>query len=180
MKFLALRNGQVNPLTERGPVRRARRLDAVDRGIIEALQRNGREPFRRIAATLAVSEATIRARYRRLCDDNILQVTAITNPLGLGFDAQAMVGIRTAGPPERVADEIARWEEAAYVVVTAGQFDVLAEVLCPDRRALLDVTNRIRALPDVITTESFLYLELWKQLYDWGAPGSPPAAQEPS
>src|SRR5690349_5478374 len=109
----------------RGPVRRARRLDAVDRGIIEALQRNGREPFRRIAAVLGVSEATIRSRYGRLCADNILQVTGVTNPLGLGFDAQAMVGVRTAGPPEQVADTISHWVEADYVVVTAGQFDVL-------------------------------------------------------
>ena len=174
MKTLALRNSlpartaSLDP-GARGPVRRARALDAVDRGIIEALQRNGRESFRRIAVALGVSEATIRARYRRLCDDNILQVTGVTNPLGLGFDAQAMVGVRTAGPPERVADEIARWEEADYVVVTAGQFDVLVELVCADRRALLDLTNRIRTLPDVISTESFLYLELWKQLYDWGA-----------
>ena len=173
-QHLALRTTRVIAETPpgpapRGPVRRARRVDAVDKGIIEALQRNGREPFRRIAAALGVSEATIRARYTRLCDDNILQVTGVTNPLGLGFEAQAMVGIRTAGPPERVADEISRWEEADYVVVTAGQFDLLVELVCTDRRALLDVTNRIRALPDVITTESFLYLELWKQLYDWGA-----------
>ena len=180
MRSTPVNPGQPAKLSPRGPVRRARRLDAVDRGIIEALQRNGRESFRRIAATLGVSEATIRARYRRLCDDNILQVTGITNPLGLGFEAQAMVGIRTSGPPERVADEIAHWEEADYVVVTAGQFDVLVEVLCNDRRALLDVTNRIRALPDVITTESFLYLELWKQLYDWGARTSAPAVKEAS
>ena len=82
-----------------------------------------------------------------------------------------MVGIRTAGAPELVADELARWEEADYVVVTAGRFDLLVEVVCADRRALLDVTNRIRALPGVVSTESFLYLELWKQLYDWGVGG---------
>jgi Lrp/AsnC family transcriptional regulator for asnA, asnC and gidA len=185
MKFLALRITQLSSTpppdtAPRGPVRRARRLDAVDRGIIEALQRNGRESFRRIAVTLGVSEATIRARYRRLCDDCILQVTGVTNPLGLGFEAQAMVGIRTSGPPDQVADEIARWSEAAYVVVTAGQFDVLVEILCRDRRALLDVTNRIRALPNVITTESFLYLELWKQLYDWGARSTAAAVKEAS
>ncbi len=150
-------------------MRRARCVDAIDKGIIEALQANGREPFRRIAASLGVSEATIRSRYARLRDDNILQVTGVTNPLGLGFEAQAMVGIRTSGPPELVAEEIVRWEEAAYVVVTAGRFDVLAEVVCTDRRALLAVTNRIRTLPSVVTTESFLYLELCKQLYDWGA-----------
>src|SRR6476646_8126556 len=121
----------------RGPVRRARRLDAVDRGIIEALQRNGREAFRRIAATLGVSEATIRARYAKLVEDEILQVTGVTNPLGLGFEAQALVGVRTAGAPDAVADEIAQWPEASYVVVVAGQFDVLVELICSDRRGLL-------------------------------------------
>lgn len=141
----------------------------MDQGIIEALQRNGRESFRRIAARLGVSEATIRARYARLCDDNILQVTGITNPLGLGFEAQAMVGIRTNGPAESVANEIAAWPEADYVVITAGQFDILVELVCADRRRLLDLTNRIRAIESVASTESFLYLELWKQIYDWGA-----------
>jgi Lrp/AsnC family transcriptional regulator, regulator for asnA, asnC and gidA len=153
----------------RGAVTRAPRLDRVDQGIIEALQQNGREPFRRIAADVGVAEATIRARYARLCASNILQVTGVTNPLGLGFEAQAMVGIRTAGAPDPVADEIAQWDEAGYVVITAGRFDILVELVCADRRQLLDLTNRIRALEAVVSTESFLYLELWKQLYDWGA-----------
>jgi Lrp/AsnC family transcriptional regulator for asnA, asnC and gidA len=157
-----------NTQSRRGPVSRPRRLYAVDRGIIEALQRNGREPFRRIAADLGVSEATVRARYARLVDDDILQVTGVTNPLGLGFDAQAMVGVRTAGAPEPVAEEIARWDEAGYVVVTAGQFDVLVELVCVDRRHLLELTSRIRGLDGVTSTESFLYLELCKQVYEWG------------
>ena len=164
----------------RGAVQRARRLDAVDSGIIEELQRNGREPFRRIAAKLGVSEATVRARYSRLCSDGILQVTGITNPLGFGYEAQAMVGIRSSGPPEVIADQIARWPEADYVVLTAGQFDILVEVLCVDRRALLDLTNRIRQIDTVVSTETFLYLELWKQLYDWGARVHEPTAKEAS
>ena len=166
---LALRSNDHGDARRRGAVSTAPRLDVVDQRIIEALQKNGREPFRRIAADVGVSEATIRARYARLCEENILQVTGVTNPLGLGFDAQAMVGIRTAGAPEPVAEELARWEEADYVVITAGQFDILVELVCPDRRALLDLTNRIRAIDGVVSTESFLYLELWKQLYDWGA-----------
>ena len=155
--------------SRRGPVSRARNLDAVDKSIIEALQSNGRASFRRIAAEIGVSEATVRARYARLRDDNILQVTGVTNPLGLGFEAMAMVGIRTAAAPEPVADEIAKWDEAGYVVVTAGQYDILVELVCADRRQLLDLTSRIRSLDGVVSTESFLYLELWKQLYDWGA-----------
>jgi Lrp/AsnC family transcriptional regulator for asnA, asnC and gidA len=153
----------------RGAVGRAPRLDAVDQAIIVALQRNGREAFRRIAGDIGVSEATVRARYARLCDESIIQVTGVTNPLGLGFDAMAMVGVKTAGSPEPVATELAHWEEAGYVVVTAGQFDLLVEVVCADRRHLLEVTNRIRSLPSVVSTESFVYLEMWKQQYDWGA-----------
>jgi Lrp/AsnC family transcriptional regulator, regulator for asnA, asnC and gidA len=144
-----------------------RHIDALDQGIIEELQANGREAFRRIAARLGVSEATVRARYARLCADDILQVVAVTNPLGLGFE-QALVGVKTAGSPQPVADEIASWNEADYVVVTAGQYDLVVELVASDRRELLEVTNRMRALDEVVSTETFLYLDLVKQLYDWG------------
>jgi Lrp/AsnC family transcriptional regulator, regulator for asnA, asnC and gidA len=144
-----------------------RRIDALDQGIIEALQANGRESFRAIAGRLGVSEATIRARYSRLCDDDILQVVGVTNPLGLGFE-QALVGVKTTGSPQPVADAIASWAEADYVVVTAGQYDLVVEVVAVDRRELLELTNRMRALDGVISTETFLYLDLVKQLYDWG------------
>ena len=156
------------PALERGAVSGPRPIDGLDRRIIEALQENGRESFRRIADNLGVSEATIRNRYARLCADQVLQVTGVTNPLGLGFDAMAMLGIRTSTPPGPVADEIATWREADYVVITAGQFDVIVELVCVDRRHLLDVINRVRSLDGVSSTESFVYLELCKQLYNWG------------
>jgi len=152
----------------RGPVTRPRSLDDVDRGIIEALQANGRESFRSIAARVGVAEATVRSRYARLVEDDILQVTGVTNPLGLGFDAMAMLGVNTSGAPDPIADQIGSWNEAAYVVVTAGRFDVLVEVVCVDRRHLLELTNRVRAIPGVVTTETFLYLQLAKQVFGWG------------
>ena len=169
---LALRRAAAQPAQavfdgRRGPVSAPPRIDALDQGIIEALQANGRESFRAIAARLGVSEATIRARYARLCDDDILQVVGVTNPLGLGFE-QALIGIKTTGPPQPVADEIASWAEADYVVVTAGQYDLVVEVVAADRRGLLDVTNRMRALDGVVSTETFRDLDLVKQLYDCG------------
>jgi Lrp/AsnC family transcriptional regulator for asnA, asnC and gidA len=160
--------GVRNAHPRRGAVSRPRHLDAIDRALIDALQQNGREPFRRIATRLGVSEATIRSRSARLCADRILQVTGVTNPLGLGLNAQAMVGVRVKGPPGPVAEEIARWDEAGYVVVTAGQFDLMVELVCEDRRHLLSLTDRIRRLDGVTSTETFLYLELCKQVYDWG------------
>jgi len=169
-----MRSDDVQPLRiptsspERGPVGRARRTDELDRSIIEALQANGRESFRAIAARVGVSEATVRARYGRLTAEGILQVVGVTNPLGLGYE-QALVGVRTSGSPDDVADAIARWPEADYVVATAGQFDLVVELVAADRRHLLELTSRLRSLPDVVSTETFVYLEMWKQLYDWGS-----------
>jgi len=151
----------------RGPISAPPRIDALDQGIIEALQANGRESFRRIATRIGVSEATVRARYTRLAADDILQVVAVTNPLGLGFE-QALVGVKTTGAPQPIADEIASWDEADYVVVTAGQYDLLVECVAADRGDLLEVTNRMRALDGVASTETFLYMQMVKQLYDWG------------
>jgi Lrp/AsnC family transcriptional regulator for asnA, asnC and gidA len=152
----------------RGPVTKPRSLDEVDRGIIEALQRNGRAAFRAVATEVGVAEATVRARYGRLVDDGILQVTGVTNPMGLGFDAMALIGVNTTGSPEPVADELSSWEESSYVVVTAGRYDVLLEVVCTDRHHLLDLTSRARAIDGVVSTETFLYLQLAKQVFAWG------------
>jgi len=156
-----------SPLAERGPVAPARRLDELDRRIVNALQENGRESFRRIASALGVSEATIRSRYARLTRDGVLQVVAITNPLGLGFD-QALVGVKASAPPGEIADVIASWPEADYVVVTAGQFDLVVEIVAADRRELIRLTDRMRMLDGVASIEMFFYLEMRKQLYDWG------------
>ena len=152
----------------RGAVTRPRSLDRVDRGIIEALQEYGRTPFRSVARRVGVAEATVRSRYARLVDDGILQVTGVTNPLGLGFEAMAMLGISTTGSPEEVANTIAEWDETSYVVVTAGRFDLLVEVVCTDRHHLLEMTTRIRSVDGVVTTETFLYLDLAKQVFGWG------------
>ncbi len=169
-----MRSDDVQPLriapsgSDRGPVAPARRIDELDRNIIEALQANGRESFRAIAASVGVSEATVRARYGRLTAEGILQVVGVTNPLGLGYE-QALVGVKTSGSPENAADAIARWPEADYVIATAGQFDLVVELVATDRRHLLDLTSRLRSLLDVVSTETFVYLEMWKQLYDWGS-----------
>ena len=156
-------------MSERGPVRRPASLDALDTQIIEALQDNGREAFRALATRLGVSEATIRNRYGRLTEAGVLQVTAVTNPLGLGFDAMAMLGVSVEGPPERVADQLSDWREAIYVVVVAGRFDLLVELVADDRRDLLDLVGRVRSLKGVRDTETFVYLDLAKQMFDWGA-----------
>jgi Lrp/AsnC family transcriptional regulator for asnA, asnC and gidA len=105
----------------------------------------------------------------RLQEAGVIQIVAVTDPLQLGFRRQAMVGVRVDGDIRVVADTLAELAEVDYVVITAGSFDVLVEAVCEDDDHLLDlVSRRIRGLPGVRSTETFVYLKLRKQHYDWG------------
>jgi Lrp/AsnC family transcriptional regulator, regulator for asnA, asnC and gidA len=144
-------------------------LDDVSKAIIEQLQGDGRRPYAAIGKAVGLSEAAVRQRVQRLLDGGVMQIVAVTDPLQVGFPRQAMIGIRCEGDVEAVAEKIAEMPEVSYVVISAGGFDLLVEVVCEDDDHLLDlVSKRIRAVPSVRTTESFVYLKLVKQLYNWG------------
>ncbi len=144
-------------------------LDDVSKAIIEQLQEDGRRPYATIGRAVGLSEAAVRQRVQRLSDAGVMQIVAVTDPLQVGFPRQAMIGVRTTGDLEEVATAMADLPEVDYLVVTAGGFDLLAEVVCEDDDHLLEVLNRrIRAIPGVLTTETFVYLKLRKQHYNWG------------
>jgi Lrp/AsnC family transcriptional regulator for asnA, asnC and gidA len=144
-------------------------LDEVSKAIIEQLQADGRRPYASIGKAVGLSEAAVRQRVQRLLDAGVMQIVAVTDPLQVGFPRQAMIGISVEGELEPVADKLSAMPEVSYVVITAGSFDLLIEVVCEDDDHLLElVSRRIRALPEVRATESFVYLRLAKQKYDWG------------
>jgi len=144
-------------------------LDDVSKAIIEELQHDGRRSYAAIGKVVGLSEAAVRQRVQRLVDAGVMQVVAVTEPLQLGFARQAMVGLKVEGPLEPVADAVAALREVDYVVVTAGSFDLLVEVVCESDAHLLDVlSNQVRTIPGVVATETFMYLQLRKQTYSWG------------
>jgi Lrp/AsnC family transcriptional regulator for asnA, asnC and gidA len=144
-------------------------MDAVSKAIIEQLQEDGRRPYAAIGKAVGLSEAAVRQRVQKLLDQGVMQIVAVTDPLTVGFRRQAMVGITVEGDLEPVADALAALDEVEYVVITAGSFDLLVEIVCEDDDHLLEMINkRIRALPGVRSTESFVYLKLRKQTYTWG------------
>lgn len=144
-------------------------LDAVSRRLVEELQADGRMSYSALARTVGLSEAAVRQRVQRLLADGVMQIVAVTDPLTLGFGRQAMVGIRADGDLREIAERLAEAPEIDYVVICAGSFDLLAEVVCADDDALLTVLNTvIRLIPGVRTTETFVYLKLAKQTYAWG------------
>ena len=144
-------------------------LDDVSKAIIEQLQEDGRRPYAAIGKAVGLSEAAVRQRVQRLLDAGVMQIVAVTDPLQVGFPRQAMIGIQCEGDVEAVAEKIADMSEVDYVVITAGGFDLLVEVVCEDDDHLLDlISKRIRAVPSVRSTETFVYHKLRKQLYNWG------------
>jgi Lrp/AsnC family transcriptional regulator for asnA, asnC and gidA len=143
-------------------------LDSVSKQIIEQLQQDGRRSYAAIGKAVGLSEAAVRQRVQRLIETGAMQIVAVTDPMTLGFLRQTMIGIRCGGELERVAAHLASLEEIDYVVITAGSFDLLAELVCESDEHLLELLGRIRAIPTVTSTESFVYLKLRKQIYSWG------------
>ena len=144
-------------------------LDDVSRGIIEQLQEDGRRPYASIGKAVGLSEAAVRQRVNKLIDSGVMQIVAVTDPLRVGFNRAAMIGVEIDGDIESVANAMSEFPETDYVVITAGRFDVLVEVVCDDDESLLELINRrIRSLPGVRRTETFMYLTLRKHIYTYG------------
>lgn len=140
-------------------------IDEIDQRIIEALQLDGRRPFTKLAAELGISEASVRQRVAHLINNNVMQIVAITNPLQMGFSLAGMIGIRVSGDRLlEVAREIAAFDEVIYLIICAGSFDLLAEVVCRDNDHLLSfLTEKLYKVQGVQQTETYMYLRVIKQ-----------------
>lgn len=144
-------------------------IDDTSKAIIEQLQQDGRRPYATIARAVGLSEAAVRQRVQRLIDTGVMQIVAVTDPLTLGFRRQALIGLRVEGDLKPVADQLVEIPEVDYVVISAGSFDLLVEVVCEDDDHLFELlNNKIRSIPGVRATETFVYLRLCKQTYTWG------------
>jgi Lrp/AsnC family transcriptional regulator for asnA, asnC and gidA len=149
-------------------------LDDIDRRIIEQLQKDGRKPYTQMAPAVGLSEAAVRQRVQRLIDAGVMQIVAVTDPRLLGFSRQAMIGLKVEGDTRLVAEAVAEFREVEYVVLTAGALDMLIEVIVEDDEHLLDLLNeKIRKIEGVRTTETYIYLRVHKESYQWGTGPAP-------
>ena len=119
-------------------------LSETDRAIVLLLQEDGRRSYANIAREVGIAERTVRHRVRDLLDRGVIQITAVTNPVALGYDAAALIGITTdpAVPASDIALSLVEIEAVDYVVVTAGRYGLFAEVICRDMAALQDVIEQ--------------------------------------
>ncbi|MCB0964811.1 MAG: Lrp/AsnC family transcriptional regulator [Acidimicrobiales bacterium] len=144
-------------------------LDETDKAIIRELQADGRMPFTRLGPLVGLSQSATRQRVNRLIESGVMQVVAVTDPHLVGLEVQAMICLRATGDLRAVADQLATLEPVEYVVITAGAYDLLAEVVCVDNDHLLATLNdSIRTIAGVTEAQVLTYLDLTMQTYAWG------------
>jgi Lrp/AsnC family transcriptional regulator for asnA, asnC and gidA len=145
-------------------------LDDLDKAIIRCLQSDGRRPYARIGRELKVPEATVRQRAERLISRRVVQIVGVTDPLAMGFQQPALIGLKVdAAKLDQIAEKIAALDEVTYLVVTAGRFDLMCEVVCEDNEHLLRVlTEDLAKIGGIRSTETLVELRFVKESYQWG------------
>jgi Lrp/AsnC family transcriptional regulator for asnA, asnC and gidA len=145
-------------------------LDDLDKAIIRCLQLDGRRPYAQIGRELKVPEATVRQRAERLISRGVVQVVGVTDPLAMGFQQPALIGRKVdAAKLEEIATKIAELDEVTYLVVTAGRFDLMCEVVCADNEHLMRVlTEDLARIRGIRSTETMVELRFVKESYQWG------------
>ena len=143
-------------------------IDEIDHQIVTLLRGDGRMPYSQLGQAVGLSDAAARQRVNRLIEQDVIDIVAVADPRKIGLGHQAMVALTVDADVRSVADALGRRDEVVYVVMTAGRFDLLAEIITTDVAAYLDVVADIRALPGVRDVEQLGYLGITKQTYDWG------------
>jgi Lrp/AsnC family transcriptional regulator for asnA, asnC and gidA len=143
-------------------------MDDIDRAILRELQTDGRVPYADLGPKVGLSPSAARQRLQRLIDTKVVQVVGVTDPMAMGGQAMALLGITVDGDVRAVADALGAREEVVYSVLTSGGFDLFAEVVCHQPRELLDFINDVvRTIDGVDRVQSFPYFGIHTHRFAW-------------
>lgn len=153
---------------EPAPTEAPRELEELDYALFGELQRDGRAAFTTLAARLGVSEAQVRRRTKSLLDADVFAIVPIANPRVLGLDQLACLGLVVRGKyMATVTERLLAMPEVSFVVVTSGEFNLIVEVGCVSSDELYQFVVNLRRLPGVQSSETFVYLNVLQQRYQW-------------
>ena len=143
-------------------------IDEKDREIIKYLQSDGRMAYSALGRLIGLSDAATRQRVNRLTDRGVIDIVAVTDPVKIGLGYQAQLGITVTDDARKLAVEIGAMDDAVYIVLTAGRYDLIVELVCTDGDTFVSHVNTIRTMDGVMSVETLPYLGITKQTYDWG------------
>ncbi|RAG84556.1 AsnC family transcriptional regulator [Streptacidiphilus pinicola] len=143
-------------------------MDDIDRAILRELQSDGRIPYADLGPKVGLSPSAARQRVQRLIDTKVVQVVGVTDPMAMGGQAMALLGVKVDGDARAVADLLGRRDEVVYSVLTSGGYDLFAEVVCHDPRTLLDFINDVvRPAEGVTAVDNFPYFGIHTHRFAW-------------
>ncbi|MET8953526.1 Lrp/AsnC family transcriptional regulator [Streptomyces sp. NPDC004393] len=143
-------------------------MDEIDRAILRELQTDGRIAYADLGPRVGLSASAARQRLQRLLDTKVVQVVGVTDPMRMGGQAMALLGVTVDGDPRAVADELAAHPEVVYSVLTSGGFDLFVEVVCDGPRELLDfVGDVVRVAEGVEGVQAFPYFGIHTHRFLW-------------
>jgi len=144
-------------------------LDEIDRKLITALQEDGRLSYSELGDLVGLTAGGARKRVKRLEERGVVQVVGVTDPLRLGYRSMAMVGVIAEGDLEELAAAISEINNVIYVVLTAGRFDLLVELIASDQESLFEAINqKLRNVAGVVRAETFTYYGIRTHRFGWG------------
>jgi Lrp/AsnC family transcriptional regulator for asnA, asnC and gidA len=151
-------------------MRETRKIDPIDSKIIHLLQRDGRLSNTEIAKTLDLSEATIRTRIKRLIDEEIIQIVAVSNPFKLGFEIAGDLDIHVEmNQMDSVLAALKPFRELWYIVIRTGAAHINAEFVVKSLEDLNElVCNRISQIQGVKGVDISVIMKYIKRKYDYG------------
>lgn len=150
-----------------------RELSPVEVAAVALLQDDGRASFADMSKRLEMPEPSVRRLVRRLIDERVIAITAVANPRLVGLDAMAWTALRVDWSHVRqLPAELLKIRGLDYIATTTGSFQVFVEIGARDSTDMADRLRLIRSLPGVRATETFYYLDLYHQEFNWVGPGA--------
>lgn len=155
-------------------------VDETERKMIQILQRDGRMSYVDMARRTEVSKETVRRKFQRLVDEDIIRVAGVGNPMRLGLTTPAVIGLSVERSQLlEIAAQLCQERQVVYVAAVTGSFDLLLAGYFRDNHDLGDfIVNRLGHLDGVNTIRTSLVFNLAKQTYDYGV--KTPVAQDAS
>lgn len=155
-------------LTIKGGVLMEYQIDALDRGIIQILSKDGRIAFSEIANQLKVTEKTIRLRYKNLIQNEIVEVVGIVNPIALGLKAGAIIQIKTSqGTSEKVMEELKTVKEVRFITMTSGPYRLLIQINVQSQEEIKDCILKLDEIEGIVEMNTIIQLENYKNTFEY-------------
>ena len=147
-----------------------RQLDEHDEAIIAVLREDGRMPVRDLAQRVGLTEATVRARIRRLEESGSMRIVAKLDLGAMGYPFVALVGLKIRGRTiDEVGQDLLQISEVISILSVIGRNDLEIQVIARDM-AMLNIllTETIPAIDGIVGVESALAMNIVKYVQSWG------------